>query len=90
MQLESAGYCSTFCKRMGPREQNAIVRECMRIEMQSVNQGGGVTINPGTSDAQYFEIRPSVNKLKRYLIEAKWWAAWCDYSNFDQSQMLIE
>lgn len=75
---------------MGPREQNAIIRECMRVETQPANQAGSVILNKGTPDAQYFEIRPSVNKLKRYLIDAKWWAAWCDYSNFDQSQMLID
>ena len=75
---------------MGPREQSAIILECMRIEMQATNQGGGVTINAGTPDAQHFEIRPSVNKLKRYLVEAQWWAAWCDYSNFDQKQLYMD
>ena len=25
---------------------------------------------------------------KRYLISAQWWREWCDYANFDLSQLI--
>lgn len=33
-------------------------------------------------------IKCSANKLKRYIIDAKWWAKWCDYTNFDQNDLI--
>ena len=35
------------------------------------------------------QIKQSANKLKRYIIDAKWWAKWCDYTNFDQNDLLL-
>ena len=26
-------------------------------------------------------------KRKRYLVEARWWSQWCDYTNFDSAQL---
>jgi hypothetical protein len=27
--------------------------------------------------------------LKRYIVDAKWWAKWCDYCNFDHDDILF-
>jgi len=28
-------------------------------------------------------------KFKRYLLDAKWWRNWCDYTNFDSSLLSL-
>ena len=38
---------------------------------------------------QTVDIKCSANKLKRYIIDAKWWAKWCDYCNFDHDDILL-
>lgn len=38
---------------------------------------------------QEVEIKASANKLKRYIVDAKWWAKWCDYCNFDHDDILL-
>lgn len=38
---------------------------------------------------QEVAIKCSANKLKRYIIDAKWWAKWCDYTNFDQNDIIL-
>ena len=27
--------------------------------------------------------------MKKYIIDAKWWAKWCDYCNFDYDEIII-
>ena len=44
---------------------------------------GYVNLQSDSANEQVYAIKSSVNKLKRYIIDSKWWAKWCDYCNFD-------
>lgn len=65
--------------------------ECLRIEVNEIEEGK-VTLFKGQGHEieQTFLIKSSFNKLQRYIIDAKWWAKWCDYTNFDQNDILLE
>lgn len=43
-----------------------------------------------TVDDQTFKVKCSADKMKRYIIDAKWWSKWCDYCNFDQNDLIID
>jgi hypothetical protein len=65
----------------------------LRIDINNMN-AGKVTLNSDhpdkkTNPLQNVEIKGSANKLKRYIVDAKWWAKWCDYCNFDHDDILI-
>jgi hypothetical protein len=38
---------------------------------------------------QEVTIKCSASQIKRYIVDAKWWAKWCDYTNFDQNDLLL-
>lgn len=43
--------------------------------------------------AQYFQSMNMINvneNDKRYIISASWWREWCDYTNFDLSQLQLK
>jgi len=83
-------FCSSFCKRIGPKEQRQIILECLRIEVNEIEQGQVAIFKGQTDLEQNFEIKSSFNKLQRYIIDARWWAKWCDYCNFDQNDILLD
>lgn len=76
-------FCSSYCKRIGPKEQRQIILECLRIEVNEIEQGQVLLFKGQGEQEQSFVIKSSFNKLQRYIIDAKWWAKWCDYTNFD-------
>ena len=86
--------CGSFCKKIGPRDQRKIILECLRIDMNGLEQST-ITVNTQASSKnpnakpQEVTIKCSANKLKRYIIDAKWWAKWCDYTNFDQNDIIL-
>lgn len=62
----------------------------MKLEIRD-SESGTVTFFKGDREfEQKFVIKSSVNKMKRYLIDAKWWAKWCDYCNFDQNEIMLD
>lgn len=86
-------YCSSFCKRIGPKDQRRIILECLKIDTNNVNE---IAIDLNTEcpplenvPIQTVRVKCSANKLKRYIIDAKWWSKWCDYTNFDQNDLII-
>lgn len=86
-------YCSSFCKKIGPKDQRNIILECLRIDTNDI-QTGSIFLNmsddpTNLNQLQEIEIKCSANKLKRYIVDAKWWAKWCDYTNFDQSDLVL-
>lgn len=65
----------------------------MRLEMAvGAKDTGYVVLNKGSvgGPEQRFEIKASVNKLKRYIVSAKWWSKWSDYTNFDMNDILLD
>lgn len=86
--------CGSFCKQIGPRDQRKIILECLRIDMNGL-ESSVIKLNT-KPDSKHPNLRPqevsikcSANKLKRYIIDAKWWAKWCDYTNFDQNDIIL-
>jgi hypothetical protein len=85
--------CGSFCKKIGPRDQRKIILECLRIE--TGNQDSGKVIlhtETGPEEKigiQEVTIKCSANKLKKYVLDAKWWAKWCDFTNFDQNDLVL-
>ena len=37
--IPSGKYCSSFCKKIGPKDQKKIILECLRIENNNLNEG---------------------------------------------------
>ena len=65
----------------------------MRIDINNL-EFGKVILNVDANredivELQEVSIKCSANKLKKYIIDAKWWAKWCDYTNFDQNDLIF-
>lgn len=81
-----------------------IILECLRqhiAEYYATKKGSLVIdqakVSSMVSDEEMSKFAKSNNCLnlmtaqendKRYLISANWWREWCDYANFDLSQLM--
>ena len=83
-------FCGTFCKKIGPKDQRKIILECLRVDMNNIESGTVLIGTESTATPMEVQVKCSINKLKRYIIDAKWWAKWCDFSNFDQNDLILK
>ncbi|TNV73251.1 hypothetical protein FGO68_gene12077 [Halteria grandinella] len=80
--------CGPYCKHLYPFEQKKVILETLKKELEqaSVFQGSKRT-TPIKNGAQ--NTTQNDFKYKRYLLDAKWWRKWCDYTNFDSSLLSL-
>ena len=65
------GCASTFCKKLKPERQMSLIREILIQE------------NSGDERVIMNKADRGVTHQRKYLIDAKWWRNWCDYSGFN-------
>jgi hypothetical protein len=85
--IDERSVCGPYCKHLYPSEQKKIILETLKRELQIAN-----TSFTGSKKAAT-PIKGVSNKndpkFKRYLLDAKWWRKWCDYTNFDSSLLSL-
>ena len=73
--------CGHYCKNLYPFEQKKIILETLKKELLQASTSRGATPVKGGRKQDF--------KHKRYLLDAKWWTKWCDYTNFDSSLLSL-
>ena len=63
---------STYCKKIKPERQMSLIRDILIQE------------NSGDERIIMNKADRGVTHQRKYLIDAKWWRKWCDYSGFNQ------
>ena len=85
---DARNVCGPYCKNLYPSEQKKIILETLKRELQIAN-----TSFTAGSKKSSTPIKGNSNKndpkFKRYLLDAKWWRKWCDYTNFDSSLLSL-
>mmetsp|Transcript_1619 Transcript_1619/g.1554 ORF Transcript_1619/g.1554 Transcript_1619/m.1554 type:complete len:328 (+) Transcript_1619:1112-2095(+) len=69
---ENPGFiCGEYCRKMEAKNQKVIIRNMMK-------RGQGPNLNVFTNKGDQGFINE-----RKYIIDAKWWQRWCDYTGFE-------
>lgn len=63
--------CGQYCRNIGSANQRDIIRNVMKREY---GEDAKVFMNKGDQ---------GFPNERKYIIDAKWWRQWCDYTEFD-------
>jgi hypothetical protein len=63
--------CGEYCPRLYPNRQKDIIKNVMKKEY-----GQDLKIFANKADAGFPNER-------KYILDAKWWRKWCDYTGFE-------
>mmetsp|Transcript_31673 Transcript_31673/g.30969 ORF Transcript_31673/g.30969 Transcript_31673/m.30969 type:complete len:80 (-) Transcript_31673:390-629(-) len=63
--------CGDFCKNLPPGRQSEIIQIQMKKDF-------GTRVEMYAHKANY-----GAHFQKKYIIDAKWWRSWCDYTTFE-------
>jgi len=69
--------CSEYCRKLSPSRQLKIIRELLLEENGSESK---IVINKGDR---------GVANQRKFIIDAKWWRRWCDYTGFNQIDHIL-
>ena len=102
---DSKQCCGEYCRNLNPDEERNIILEVLKdsIALHFENLKGQAYEEFRTSmvsdvetakyTARHFNSMNMINAQendRRYLISAAWWREWCDYTNFDLSQLQLK
>lgn len=97
--------CGKYCKNLSSDQEQNIILQCLKesiakhfesLQGKAYEEFKSSMVSDAETakyTAQHFQSMNMIDAQendKRYLIAASWWREWCDYTNFDLSQLQLK